>query len=189
MANIDYRASKQTIGGHIALDLLNTVLIANGELIDQLQSDDDVWQWLADYQLNTRIKLSAGVLLDTTRKLRESIRKLINAKKNNQALNVDAINQFLVEGISHQVLVKSSTGLHIERVREIKSVHQLLAPIAEAAAELLVMEDFSLIRKCESHDCVLWFIDRTKGHKRRWCSMAICGNRHKVSEFRKRLNA
>jgi predicted RNA-binding Zn ribbon-like protein len=30
------------------------------------------------------------------------------------------------------------------------------------------------------------FYDRTKSHKRRWCSMALCGNRHKVAEFRKR---
>ena len=32
----------------------------------------------------------------------------------------------------------------------------------------------------------LMFYDRTKSHKRRWCSMALCGNRHKVAEFRKR---
>jgi predicted RNA-binding Zn ribbon-like protein len=68
-------------------------------------------------------------------------------------------------------------------------VEQLLAPIAEAAAELLTLQDFSIIRKCESPDCVLWFYDRTKGHKRRWCSMAVCGNRHKVSSFRKRQSA
>lgn len=189
MTNTDFQTSKQTIGGHIAFDLMNTVLIVNGELKDLLQSDDDVWRWLADYQLDTKIKLPAGSLLETMRGLRESIRELVNAKKNNQALNVHAINQFLLAGISYQELIQTEARLHIERIREIKTVHQLLAPIAEAAAELLVLEDFALIRKCESHECVLWFIDRTKGHKRRWCSMALCGNRHKVSQFRKRLNA
>ena len=46
-----------------------------------------------------------------------------------------------------------------------------------------------LIRECEHPDCVLWFYDRTKSHRRRWCSMALCGNRHKVAEFRKRQHA
>lgn len=63
---------------------------------------------------------------------------------------------------------------------------QWLAPFAEATAELLVQGNFDLVRQCENADCVLWFYDRTKGHKRRWCSMASCGNRHKVSQFRSR---
>lgn len=46
--------------------------------------------------------------------------------------------------------------------------------------------DFALVRQCEHSDCVLWFHDTTKSHRRRWCAMALCGNRHKVSEFRKR---
>jgi predicted RNA-binding Zn ribbon-like protein len=33
---------------------------------------------------------------------------------------------------------------------------------------------------------VLYFYDTTKNHRRQWCSAASCGNRHKVSQFRKR---
>ncbi|QCW28702.1 hypothetical protein FE772_10180 [Lysobacter enzymogenes] len=61
-----------------------------------------------------------------------------------------------------------------------------LAPLGEAAAQLLAELDFALVRQCEHSDCVLWFHDTTKSHRRRWCAMALCGNRHKVSEFRKR---
>jgi predicted RNA-binding Zn ribbon-like protein len=32
----------------------------------------------------------------------------------------------------------------------------------------------------------LWFSDQTKSHQRRWCSMEMCGNRHKVAAYRKR---
>jgi predicted RNA-binding Zn ribbon-like protein len=59
-------------------------------------------------------------------------------------------------------------------------------PVAEAVATLLAKGDFSLVRKCESPDCTLWFHDRTKSHHRRWCSMALCGNRMKVAAFRAR---
>ena len=62
----------------------------------------------------------------------------------------------------------------------------MLGPVAEAAAELIANGDFSLIRRCENPQCVLWFYDRTKAHVRRWCSMAACGNRHKVTAYRGR---
>jgi predicted RNA-binding Zn ribbon-like protein len=58
--------------------------------------------------------------------------------------------------------------------------------VALAAAELLANGDFDLVRTCESDDCVLHFYDRTKSHRRRWCSMATCGNRAKVQTFRAR---
>lgn len=181
---------KQTIGGHIALDILNTVPMINGQLADEFQTDEDVWQWLANYDLSSELVLRPNELLNVARELRESIRKLITAKKDGRQESLDAINQFLISGISHLELIRvDKQHLRLERCRKIESVHQLLAPVAEAAAELLIMEDFSVIRRCESPECVLWFYDRTKGHKRRWCSMAICGNRHKVSSFRKRQNA
>jgi predicted RNA-binding Zn ribbon-like protein len=63
---------------------------------------------------------------------------------------------------------------------------QLLMPVALSGAELLASGNFDLVRACESAECVLQFYDRTKSHRRRWCSMATCGNRHKVAAFRAR---
>lgn len=182
--------TKQTIGGHIALDLLNTVPMVNGQLVDEFQIDRDVLQWLAGYDLAIELALPPNALLDAARELRESIRGLIKAKKDGELLDLKVINRFLVSGISHMELVAvDKNHVKLERHRKIDSALQLLAPVAEAAAELLVLDDFTFIRRCESPECVLWFYDRTKGHKRRWCSMALCGNRHKVSSFRKRQNA
>jgi predicted RNA-binding Zn ribbon-like protein len=42
------------------------------------------------------------------------------------------------------------------------------------------------VRKCEAHDCTLLFEDATRSGRRRWCSMALCGNRMKVAAFRAR---
>jgi predicted RNA-binding Zn ribbon-like protein len=62
----------------------------------------------------------------------------------------------------------------------------LLQPIADAIADLICHADFRLIRDCEGPVCTLKFLDRTKAHGRRWCSMAACGNRAKVAAFRTR---
>ncbi len=65
----------------------------------------------------------------------------------------------------------------LRRIRRWESPDELLLPIAEAAADLVCSADFRLIRACEGHACTLLFLDRTKAHGRRWCSMAVCGNR------------
>ena len=55
---------------------------------------------------------------------------------------------------------------------------------ALAIAELLTGEDRKRIRKCGAGDCAVYFIDRSKGHRRHWCSMANCGNREKQRRWR-----
>ena len=184
--------TKQTVGGHTALDLLNTVRMLNGEPVDSLDSDQAVLDWLADYTIGdtSRLQFAPGNLLEQARALRDTVRPLVVARKAGKAIDAQPLNRWLAQDNSHLELVQVPDGqLQLERRRNITCVEQLLAPIAEAAAELLTLQDFSIIRKCESPDCVLWFYDRTKGHKRRWCSMAVCGNRHKVSSFRKRQSA
>jgi len=77
-------------------------------------------------------------------------------------------------------------GPSFEKRRRLGSVDALLVPVAEALALLLTEVDLAMVRQCESADCTLWFHDHTKSHRRRWCSMAQCGNRMKVAAFRAR---
>ena len=63
---------------------------------------------------------------------------------------------------------------------------QLLVPPAEAAADLLTAGEHELVRRCQGPTCTLWFYDRTRSHRRRWCSMATCGNRAKARNHRQR---
>jgi predicted RNA-binding Zn ribbon-like protein len=46
--------------------------------------------------------------------------------------------------------------------------------------------DRALVRKCESAVGTLLFHDHTKSHRRRWCGMAVCGNREKARAHRER---
>jgi len=78
------------------------------------------------------------------------------------------------------------SGRRVKRRWEQRTAEQVLAPLAECAAELLATGELSLVRRCENEQCVLWFYDRTRSHHRRWCNMATCGNRHKVAAFRER---
>ena len=182
------------VGDHIALDLLNTVLMVKGQLVDTLQTDESVLDWLkrAGQQMPSRERraLPPSAIVSAARKLREVVRDAILKRKAGKAVNVRALNGFLAEGVSHLSLVSQKDGsLRLERQWKMESAEQLFAPLAEAAADLLANGDFDLVRKCSSDDCVLWFYDRTKSHHRKWCSVSACGNRSKVAAFRQRHSA
>jgi predicted RNA-binding Zn ribbon-like protein len=78
------------------------------------------------------------------------------------------------------------SGLAWSPRRRWRSPDTLLFPIAEAMADLVCDEDFTYVRACEGHACTLLFVDRTRGHARRWCSMSVCGNRAKQAAHRER---
>ena len=59
----------------------------------------------------------------------------------------------------------------------------MLWPITRAAADLLASSDLGFVRACSSPTCQWFFLDTSKNHHRRWCSMQLCGNRTKVRKF------
>jgi predicted RNA-binding Zn ribbon-like protein len=63
----------------------------------------------------------------------------------------------------------------------------VLSAIARVAIDLLVSRAADL-RICESEGCGQVFLDDSRGHRRRWCSMTRCGNRAKATAFRERRN-
>jgi predicted RNA-binding Zn ribbon-like protein len=169
-----------------ALDLLNTVLQVDGALVDVLQSDADVARWLVKGGVLATASPRKG-LLETSRELREMVRALVLRRQAHKRLDLAALNAFLAQGRQEPVLIQDRGGeVRLEQRFATDTAEQMLMPVALAAAELLANGDFTLVRACESNDCVLHFYDRTKSHRRRWCSMATCGNRAKVQTFRAR---
>lgn len=57
-----------------------------------------------------------------------------------------------------------------------------LTPIARDTARLLSAPDVP-VRRCAGPGCTRYFYDDSRTHRRRWCDMAICGNRAKAATF------
>lgn len=64
-------------------------------------------------------------------------------------------------------------------------VRAALAAIARDSIETIA-RDGRRLRICADADCGRVFLDRSRGKRRRWCSMERCGNRAKVAMFRRR---
>ena len=178
------------IAGQPALDFVNTLMRVNQEFLDLLQSDEDVLAWFKQTELpvpKAGIRTEPLSLLRSARRLRETIRCLIEKRKAGQRADPSVLNNFLAASGSYRQLIwKAPHSPRINTVWREDTSESILAPVAQAAADLLVTADFTFIKRCEGENCVLWFSDQTKSHQRRWCSMEMCGNRHKVAAYRKR---
>lgn len=188
----DGAAEAPQLGDHLALDLLNTEARSQGHVVDHWATAEDVHRWLVRQGVapaNATGHVSPDLLMHG-RTLRAAVREAVVARKEGGTVGIDDLNAYLQAYVTSPLLQRDEAGeMTLRRVARGDGAASLLGPVAEAAAQLLAEGDFALVRQCEHPDCILWFYDRTKSHKRRWCSMAQCGNRHKAAQFRKRGQA
>lgn len=179
------------LADHLALDLLNTEAHVGAQDVDFWPDGDGLVDWLARVGIDPGTPDRAGkeALLAGARELRAVARALVAKRKAGLAADPARLNGFLALVQSVPVLEWDDAGPRMTRRFTAPSPLRPLGVLAEAVAALLAEGDFDLVRQCEHRECVLWFYDRTKSHRRRWCSMAVCGNRHKAEQFRKRAAA
>jgi predicted RNA-binding Zn ribbon-like protein len=93
----------------------------------------------------------------------------------------------LVVAMAHAQLIPTGEGYIWGWPEHENALDQMLWPIARDAAELLTSGELALVRECQSEGGCGWlFVDTSKNHRRRWCSMEECGNSAKVRRFRER---
>jgi predicted RNA-binding Zn ribbon-like protein len=132
---------------------------------------------------------AADGLLRRAESLREALRRIFGAMVRKERVQdewVRPVNAILQITEGHDELVPDGNGWRIEFIAREGGLEWLLAAIARSGAELLTEGEASRIRKCANPACGLYFYDASRTHKRRWCSMALCGNRSKVAAFAKR---
>jgi predicted RNA-binding Zn ribbon-like protein len=174
-----------------ALDFLNTEWPTATGREDFFETDEDVFNWLRQAGLaadGVEEVRPAGALLRAARALRAVLRTLVESRKVGKAPEFSDLNAFLVAAQSHPQLVwTKSKSIALKTIHAAGTAEQVLAPVTLKAAELLSTADFRRVRRCGEQTCVHWFLDTTRPGRRRWCSMATCGNRLKVKSYRLRL--
>ncbi|MGW6770195.1 CGNR zinc finger domain-containing protein [Streptomyces sp. NPDC055037] len=188
------------------LDFLNSVATPVDTEVDWIEDGAGLLAWLGQAELvspDTLASLREQAMpgeFDTVaaraRSLREEFRRFVLEHKGRpleaeSLAELAPLNRLLArdEGFFQLDFAEQRNGpaLHLRRARRWRSPDSLLLPIGEALAGLLSEEDFSDVKACEGPACTLMFIDHTRGRVRRWCSMAICGNRAKQAAHRNRF--
>lgn len=182
-------SSAPLVGDNLALDFINTQYGTGNELRECLVDEASVVAWLKQVSLlPDEFRGEPSGLLTLALELRESARSLVNAAKAEEAADASVVNRVLEAGRARRELVwdNSSKTFRAATQRRDDAPASLLEPVARALVDLLTDTTLDRVRQCEAHDCTLMFHDMTKSHRRRWCSMALCGNRMKVAAFRLR---
>jgi len=194
-----------------ALDFLNSIATPVDVPIEWLDDGEGLLDWLQQAQLVSGAVLAQmrgqslpgelDKVADQARNLREWFRGFVQKHRGrplsrDDFKKLEPLNRLLErdEAFSQIVLAPKSTHADKERNtlqlrvdRRWRSPEALLLPVAETLARFVCSEDFTYVKACEGPACTMLFADHTRSRARRWCSMAICGNRAKQAAHRDRL--
>jgi predicted RNA-binding Zn ribbon-like protein len=91
------------------------------------------------------------------------------------------------EGQGHARLVRSAGGFSLGWDDE-PCLDGLLRAVAASAVALLTSPQVDRVRSCAGERCDWLFVDASRNHLRRWCSMDECGNRAKMQRRQSKKN-
>lgn len=175
------------LGERLAVDLLNTVLVLDGEVKDLLlePSSAGAWAEAAGVLPHGAVPAHARGL----RAFREALRRGLVAWAATGVPSrafVAVLNCRLARDPSVDELKLLARTVSVRRRGTAAAFDHLYGAVAHSAADLLLHGDPNRLRKCANPACRLMFYDVSKAGRRRWCSMLTCGARAKSRAFRER---
>ncbi|WP_441232460.1 CGNR zinc finger domain-containing protein [Bradyrhizobium sp. 1200_D9_N1_1] len=196
------------IADSLGLDFLNSVATPVDTPVDWIDDGDGLIDWLEQAKLVPADELHAlkaraapgelDEVADRARALREWFRGFV-LEHAGRPLTADALRELgplngLLEREESFRQIEPGHGdvggvLKLQTKRRWRSAESLLLPVGEALATFVCDEDFSDVKACEGHNCTMLFADHTRRRARRWCIMAVCGNRAKQAAHRNRLKS
>ncbi len=188
-------------GGALALDFANTVSARSRPGSDHFHDWPDLLAWAGQARLvvpreAARLGRAARRNPDRARRqfnravaLRETLYHVFSALaagRTPPAADVERLNLALGGVLRHARLDRCGQDFVWAWVAGPPSLDRVLWPVLRSAADLLVSDERARVRECASETCTWLFVDRSRTHERRWCSMRSCGNRAKARRFQAR---
>ncbi len=178
------------LGGRPALDFVNTRRERWRRDFDCLLSDADVVRWLIQAGLLPAPRNAPEGLLAEARELREAMNDGVRSIVEGDSMDTAAltlIDDWLVHAGSRPALLPGPGAPLLGERPPADSPRRGLGMVALDAARMLGRSEERLrVRVCASETCSARFFDRSPSGRRRWCSMALCGNVAKARRHRAR---
>jgi predicted RNA-binding Zn ribbon-like protein len=173
------------VAGNLALDYVGTLNERFSKRVEQLSSPADLGRWLQAARIVDEPPPVSEAQFDAALRLRELLFGVVlrqidgtpplltgteRAAINDAASAPPPIPALMADG---RVVTSgdASAGLSV---------------VAREAVALFNRTDGSVLKWCADDDCTHPFLDRSRGHRRRWCGMAGCGDRAKAAAYRER---
>jgi predicted RNA-binding Zn ribbon-like protein len=179
------------LGGRPAIDLVNTLRERWCRRVETLVTPDDLGLWIVRAQLAPAAPKVTRARLREARELREAIDACMQAalaREPAAPAAVATIDGWLARADARRQLAIGGDGMPVLGEREPGDlVKRALGAVALDAAQMLgTPAEAARLRICASTTCSARFYDRSPAGRRRWCSMALCGNEAKARRHRER---
>ncbi len=193
--------SSSFCGGDLAVDFVNTVSgVGIRRVRERLEVYGDLLGWaVAAGTLEPDLRdalaaqaagdaAAAAAALARALSFREAVFAALDTIRAGGAVPagpLPLINDMLTDALAHRRLIDRGGRVVWHWLPE-PSLDRPLWPVAQAAAALLTDGPVGRLRMCEAADCGWVSLDTTKNRSRRWCDMAVCGNRAKAARHYRR---
>lgn len=184
----------ELIGGHPALDLVNT-LAWRGDPArrhDRLLTDLDVLTWAARTEVLptadvARLRPAAAEacasVVDAVGSLREALHAVLADPDGAAGAVVHRAIAAAVAAADRPAVLPWRWGFARPELVDLPAVAAL------QAADLLTSPAAALVQACADPACGWLFVDRSRNRSRRWCSSADCGNRARARRHAQRARS
>jgi predicted RNA-binding Zn ribbon-like protein len=182
----------------LSLDFTNTLdFRLSGHPTDSLTSYESFLDWAVEKNITDRTaadKLKRAEqnpeqALIRVRELRELVFRLLSAAARKERVaeeDLDRFNGLLAVAMAGIRVTQTDKGFDWLCCPGDYGLEAILYRIVKSAADLLVSSQLQRLRICADPECGWLFLDFSRNHSRRWCSMESCGNRAKARRFYRR---
>jgi predicted RNA-binding Zn ribbon-like protein len=176
----------ELVAGRPVLDFVATVAERHTTRLEHLRSGRDLADWVVQAGLvDRRLRVDDDELARAV-DLREALFGVVSAVLDGTAMSPR--DRALVNAAAERcgpTLELTANGA----VRRTGDLDAVLALLARDLLDLLGGPDRAGLRWCADPACTRIVLDRSRGHRRRWCGMRGCGDRAKAAAYRERKRA
>jgi len=192
--------NRYALGNRLCLDFAN-LAVSPGESLEQAPGWDELLDFLQAKDVISGERTghlrrlpesdvrAATVLLSHAEELGSAFRLIFHAIVRGQTVSrgwLEPVNRILRVTEGHDELQWDGQAWRLGFVAREEGLDWLLAAVARSGAELIAEGPADKLKMCGNPQCLMFFYDDSPTHRRRWCSMALCGNRSKVAAFARR---
>ncbi|MFB4270620.1 CGNR zinc finger domain-containing protein [Nonomuraea sp. GTA35] len=168
----------------LAFRFVATLSDRRGDPVERIPTPERLGAWLAANGLGEAGPPVSEALLRDARELREAIHRAGTAVAGGgvpDPTDEELLNRWSAR---HRARLVLDGGRARWRLPETDPARAALAVVALDAIATLGGQGDGVIKRCEQATCGGLFVDTSRGGRRRWCSMATCGNKMKKANLR-----
>jgi predicted RNA-binding Zn ribbon-like protein len=190
------------VADRLWLDFVNTDDALRGSRVDALEEFESFLAWMSAAAMLDGERVGgirrraeqqpagAAAALADARRVRVALRHLAEHGAYAEQVRAHAlgeINRVLGRSVGTRRVERRPDGSFARTFVPVGDAFAgLMIPIVDSAAEALILDELSRVRRCADGRCARVFYDATKNGRRRWCDMATCGNRAKAARHRRK---